>query len=578
MTTLKNIIRLTAAAPGVTTVAHGLNIDGVSVRPDKLETSTSGSFTVSADATNLTVINQGGVSADIDIYVEHWHTIERVFGAAGTTELAPQPFQPGAGSGGADPGVNTVRFADDGALINVYVDGVNGSDDNDGLTEATALQTIPTVYRKFPMITLENSRVRVHLAGVGGFGANATAPLTYEIWTILIGGGEGYPRGNTYQYMGPEMVPATPTTGPAIAALDNPPAVQIAGGSASAGGTRSVRFDFTGAAPGWTVDDLQGKYLRITRGGVKVTWEMPISRNTADTITVRVTAVDTIILNTDIAEIVEPGAKLETSGGIPTPAVCGDGGYANASESLGASFVRCSFPGGLSILRAQFATFDRCNLDEVGWGCFTDSSVINFFGCTGRSFSFIGTSVGTYFSCMPIETSAADPIPGNNRKFGIELASCGQYGRIEMLSRGNPNHFHVWVGLAMDYPELYDGFGIFVRHESQLVLHRRGVATGWQKPAIQGQIDDTGPAIFVVDGGRALLQSNVTTPGVVSVYCNGGGNPLHIDDGAGLSCDYGNGVGDWEEAVGYDGCLWQAPAAGLNADPVSVIRVNKYKN
>ena len=91
MTTLKNIIRLAAVAPGTTVVAHGLNVNGRGVRPDKLEKSTSGLFSVSADATNLTVINQGGVSADIDIYIEHWHTIERAFGAAGTTELTPQP-------------------------------------------------------------------------------------------------------------------------------------------------------------------------------------------------------------------------------------------------------------------------------------------------------------------------------------------------------------------------------------------------------------------------------------------------------------------------------------------------------
>ena len=60
----------------------------------------------------------------------------------------------------------------------VYVDSVNGSDDNDGKTTGTALLTIQAVRKKFPASYTNGAKIRINLAGVGGFGSSATAPAT----------------------------------------------------------------------------------------------------------------------------------------------------------------------------------------------------------------------------------------------------------------------------------------------------------------------------------------------------------------------------------------------------------------
>ncbi|GAG08173.1 unnamed protein product, partial [marine sediment metagenome] len=265
-----------------------------------------------------------------------------------------------------------------------------------GLSPATALETVQALYRKFPAYVSQGSRIRINLAGVGGFGADATDPLVYEVETLLLGGG-GLALGNDYQYLGAEMVPITPASGPATAALDTPPAVAIAGGSAKAGGTLSVRFDFTVAAPAWTVNDFQGKFLRITRGGVKVVYEMPIARNAADTITCRIPGVAPLILDSDTAEIVEPAIQfinptIANSGPVIVGRT-GDVDINTPDSQLGSAFVRCCFPTGCKIRNALFATFDRCNLDDGGWGAYIDTSNLDFINCTCQYFYLAGGTV-----------------------------------------------------------------------------------------------------------------------------------------------------------------------------------------
>jgi hypothetical protein len=90
---LKNIVTFTAVASGgQSTLAHGLNVDGLGVVPDKIEFD-NGDFTyISADDTNLTVRNDGAAPANLNALCEHWHTIERTFGSTAVTALNPQPF------------------------------------------------------------------------------------------------------------------------------------------------------------------------------------------------------------------------------------------------------------------------------------------------------------------------------------------------------------------------------------------------------------------------------------------------------------------------------------------------------
>ena len=91
---LKNILRFVAVAPGApATLAHGLNWDTLAVVPDIAMPSVQ-AFAITADATNVTVVNNGPAAANIDVLVESWHTLERDFGAVQTVVLAPQPFVP----------------------------------------------------------------------------------------------------------------------------------------------------------------------------------------------------------------------------------------------------------------------------------------------------------------------------------------------------------------------------------------------------------------------------------------------------------------------------------------------------
>jgi hypothetical protein len=98
-TQLKNIIAFTGVAAGATeTLAHELNVDDLGVTPDKIQLD-NGNFTyISADATSITVRNDDTVPASVNVLAEHWHTIDRCFGASAVTELNPQPFVPAAGS------------------------------------------------------------------------------------------------------------------------------------------------------------------------------------------------------------------------------------------------------------------------------------------------------------------------------------------------------------------------------------------------------------------------------------------------------------------------------------------------
>ncbi len=455
------------------------------------------------------------------------------------------------------------------AVLDVYVDGANGNDTNDGLSSGNALQTIAAVYQKFPPRVLQGGGIRVNLAGVGGFGTNATAQLDYAVDTLLVGGEVGAYLGNTYQYLAPEMVAFTPATGPATAALDAVPTVAVAGGSASSGGTLSTRFDFTAAAPGWTVNDFQGKaFLRITRAGAKVVWELPIASNTADTITVRVLGVQPLIQNTDTAEIVIPAVRFTGSADVVYNAVAvrGSGRTLDvfSAQGLGPNFVRCAWR--QLYLLGREITFDRCILgaSEEFNGSYMFKSSGEFYNCIAPFIYLLGFQ-STEFYGIPLQTGAADPIVANRKQLmnlQVADASFPQMG----LEQGTI--FINRYGVAVDGAGGGAAGSLYV--DSGALFYCTSSGGGYPLGAVQGIVAGANPAIVARRSGRAILFSNGTA-GRTSLYQSGGGNPLSLPD-AGTTVDYGTGVGDWEEAAGYDGVFWIAPAAGAPSDPVSHIR------
>lgn len=101
---LKNVLRFTGLVVGVpASLPHLLNVNEVPVIP-QLVGANVGGFVVTADALNVTVVRQASAtSADVDVYVEHWHTIESVLPPGGLGSLVP--FVLASGQGVADTGI-----------------------------------------------------------------------------------------------------------------------------------------------------------------------------------------------------------------------------------------------------------------------------------------------------------------------------------------------------------------------------------------------------------------------------------------------------------------------------------------
>lgn len=123
---LKSIVRFAGVAPGATaSLPHGLvwGQPQIAVMPDHIERSNGDFIIVSADATSVTVQNNGTAAGSCDVFLEHWHTIERAFGNIATTALVPQPFIPdnsGGGGGSGAPATCFVYRPGGSTFANVY--------------------------------------------------------------------------------------------------------------------------------------------------------------------------------------------------------------------------------------------------------------------------------------------------------------------------------------------------------------------------------------------------------------------------------------------------------------------------
>ena len=124
---LKNIVAFTGLAPGVATaLPHRLqDADGAGIVPDNVRSDNDSVVFVSADDTNVTVINNGASAASANFLVERWHTEDRAF-LAGAANLSPQPFV-GAAVGGRFKLVERQVLGADAATMTFS--GLNGDED-----------------------------------------------------------------------------------------------------------------------------------------------------------------------------------------------------------------------------------------------------------------------------------------------------------------------------------------------------------------------------------------------------------------------------------------------------------------
>lgn len=103
-TVLKNVLQFVGLTVGVpVATAHGININGLAVAPD-LVLPTAGGFTITADSINVTVTREADASADVNIYVERWHSYERSLPLPGQLSgLIPIIINGGGSSGSVGP-------------------------------------------------------------------------------------------------------------------------------------------------------------------------------------------------------------------------------------------------------------------------------------------------------------------------------------------------------------------------------------------------------------------------------------------------------------------------------------------
>lgn len=98
---LANIIQFAGIDPDDSvTLPHRLNVNEVPQKPDIIFVD-NGNFSVTGDATEVTVTNEGGEVGSVNVLAINWHTFLRVFGVEGQKSLVVRPYIPAGGAGGA---------------------------------------------------------------------------------------------------------------------------------------------------------------------------------------------------------------------------------------------------------------------------------------------------------------------------------------------------------------------------------------------------------------------------------------------------------------------------------------------
>ncbi len=566
-TLLKNVVRFVGLLPGVpTALAHGLQLDNgvvVPVLPDFAAAKTLAAGTqISAvfTTTLVTLTNTTAETVDVDVFVEYWHTFER---ALPTDPLPGGPFLLNLVQGAV---VDVLDVP--GQHLDVYVDGLNGRDTNSGTSPTAALQTLPAVRRRFPKYMTNNASLTVHLAGVGGFGASATSRLEYVAADLWVGGGGEAPQ-QSYNFRGPQMVTAKTLTG---APLDG----QMMGIALAAIPAITCRNDTTpdalgcrnrivpAVSPGWTPNQLRGKFARLMRGANMVSFEAPITENDANVFYLdsQYLFVSIPLLATDTLDIVEPAVNLRgpsTVANIYLEEMYIHGEGAGSADGAtfwpppviwrGATFERIAFQGsgvgigGIPTFRVPGLTLDRCQFDigftiKYGSTCAYANCVVQGRGLGYASHHGGGTQ-GFYTEMRPDSlTSPVDPDAGKydlvvcNEAFSVSGQLVIEMG---VSAYGSPVPYG-----AVDV----EGPGAFLYIQHSCLLGK----------------ENAGYGLSVSMGAEASVSGQAGVPantrGRTEIAGSAANKALVItqDDGVAIvSCGYGDGVGEFGELAGYNG-------------------------
>ena len=285
------------------------------------------------------------------------------------------------------------------ANIDVFVDSVAGSDLNPG-TAALPLATVSAVYRNYPLSAISGAFVTINLVGDG------TNVIDYPVRTLVVNGGDA--AQNAYRYRGPQMVLATLASG-----LDT-----VVGGLTPAVSGRRTTITVA-PNPGWTVNDLRGRYLRVTRAGEKVVFEIPICANTTNVVTVDDEKLSPLVQATDTIEIVTWGARFVSDTPTLQILITGNAGYVPSPYFWGAvdesaTFERIFFGDFPLAMQVGGLTLDRCGMDNFP---FIKGGSIAHFNCI-YPLGLKVSSMSTEFGISGRPDSPTDPI---NTTVAMEL-------------------------------------------------------------------------------------------------------------------------------------------------------------
>jgi hypothetical protein len=376
---LKNILSFNIPGGGSQTLPHNLNIQGEPLIPDVIEFDASG-FEVTADAFNVTVKGVGSV----DVLVESWHTIERVFGDVAITHLTPQPFVVDGGGSGSVP---TPPF--DVTTVFIYAR-TTGSDITGDGSLANPYATFQRAIRDVPNIPAPGVNYTIDITGI-----TENLPAGYQT-PVIISSGPGAFFGNAspapwYTYGGGITVTATPQLAtsltPAAAVVSAADAATVVVG---AGAAKLVAINVGVARPSWAGNALKGLFLvRSVKSGTSNNTTCAIYGSDANNIYV---ANDATTLNGGAGPLVlSAGEQLQ----IVQPSATFTGASFQCWEIAAPNFQGINFSSGLNF-GPNTAFVPVCELCVLN-GCFLGANA-------GNGIELLGCSFTTNFIAQPAPT------------------------------------------------------------------------------------------------------------------------------------------------------------------------------